>query len=765
MYISELELHGFKSFAHKTHVKFDNGITAIVGPNGCGKSNIVDALRWVLGEQRPTLLRSSSMSNVIFNGTAQKKALGMAEVSLTFVNNKGLLPVEYSELTITRRLYRSGDSEYLINNTACRLKDIMELFMDTGMSSDAYSVIELKMVEEILNDKNNDRRRLFEEAAGVTRYKEQRKRTLRKLDDTLKDLQRLEDILVEIRKNVRSLERQAEKASKAKELRNELEHLDKACALKEYNSIADEIDPLKERIENAEKEKKEISERLMELETAEEKSRTLLIEKERNESEAKRRAGQLHTSIRETETQLQILREKISNEEGVIRRYNKEIEQSEVDIRELKEHRETNEAKLEEFTDQMKRSEASLAESKERFSEVQKAYTELRHELYELEIALSDAGQKLNQIQSKRIKLESNLENSADDQERINRDIRDYEKEIEKATHNLDIHREESEEIEHRIDSKEADLQKSTQEKEKLEQKREVQRDSIRSLKSQKDAVTSEISLLQSISQSSDALPSSVSYLLENHEDDFSLLEPISRLFQTSEEYAPALEAALGDAVHFLVTEDLEDAYRASEILKENKKGRATFIPLSRLKAAYPVDKLSIAKQVQCEEPYRPVAQLLLGTTLLAKDLDEAGRFLTDQGTSAVTTEGDLMTAEGILKSGSKNSDAGIRLGLQDKLDKLHSKLNSLESELEKEENDLDQTQIRLRELNLDSIRKEIRELQKEARENDQKISRFQSGIQVYEKNIGELKSRRETLAGSRSEAAEELENLEPRQA
>ncbi|MEX2574810.1 MAG: AAA family ATPase, partial [Balneolaceae bacterium] len=163
MYISELDLHGFKSFAHKTKVTFDSGITAIVGPNGCGKSNIVDALRWVLGEQRPTLLRSASMSNVIFNGTAGKKALGLAEVSLSLINNKGILPTEYSEVTITRRLYRSGESEYLLNNSSCRLKDIMDLFMDTGMGADAYSVIELKMVEEILNDRNNDRRRLFEE--------------------------------------------------------------------------------------------------------------------------------------------------------------------------------------------------------------------------------------------------------------------------------------------------------------------------------------------------------------------------------------------------------------------------------------------------------------------------------------------------------------------------------------------------------------------------------------------------------------------------
>src|SRR5690606_12658043 len=184
MYLAELDLHGFKSFAQKTSIRFDDGITAIVGPNGCGKSNIVDALRWVLGEQRPTLLRSAAMSNVIFNGTASRKPLGMAEVSVTIHNNKGILPVEYTDVTITRRLYRNGDSEYLLNKTPCRLKDIVELFMDTGMGSNAYSVIELKMVEDILSDKNHDRRRLFEEAAGVTKYKDKRKQTFRKLDET-----------------------------------------------------------------------------------------------------------------------------------------------------------------------------------------------------------------------------------------------------------------------------------------------------------------------------------------------------------------------------------------------------------------------------------------------------------------------------------------------------------------------------------------------------------------------------------------------------
>src|SRR5690554_1843819 len=455
MYISDLHLHGFKSFAHRTHVKFDNGITVIVGPNGCGKSNIVDALRWVLGEQRPSLLRSTSMSNVIFNGTAKRKALGMADVSLTFVNDKGILPVEYSELTITRRLYRSGDSEYLINSTPCRLKDIMELFMDTGMSSDAYSVIELKMVEEILNDRNNDRRRLFEEAAGVTRYKDKRKQTLRKLDETLKDLQRLEDILVEVRKKTRSLEIQAEKATRAKSFREELQQLDKAYTLSEYKGIKDELDPLQTRISNADKEKNEIGKRIEELETQEEKARTLLIEKERNQSEAQRRVSQLHASIREMETNLRITREKITNEEGIIKQHHKDIEQSIKDLSELEELRKDSIIKLENFSDEQDKSEQSLKESKDRFSEIQQQYTKIRNELHEIEISVGDANKKLSELQSGRIKLESKLENSEDDQLRINRDIEDLEDEILNAKGELNIANDALQKVNNELQTKE----------------------------------------------------------------------------------------------------------------------------------------------------------------------------------------------------------------------------------------------------------------------------------------------------------------------
>ncbi|MEX0905985.1 MAG: chromosome segregation protein SMC [Balneolaceae bacterium] len=764
MYISDLELHGFKSFAHKTHVKFDSGITAIVGPNGCGKSNIVDALRWVLGEQRPSLLRSSAMSNVIFNGTAKKKALGMADVSLTFVNDKGILPIEYSELTITRRLYRSGDSEYLINGTPCRLKDIMELFMDTGMSSDAYSVIELKMVEEILNDRNNDRRRLFEEAAGVTRYKEKRKQTLRKLDETLKDLQRLEDILVEVRKKARSLELQAEKATKARLHRDELHQLDKAYTLHEFETIQTELEPLKTRISNADKEKKDIGGRVEELESHEENARTLLIEKERNQSEAQRRVNQLHASVREMETNLQITKEKISNEEGVITQHQKDIEQSGKDLAELEELRKISIEKLENFSDEKEKSEESLKKSKERFAEVQQQYTKIRHELYELEISVSDTNKKLNDLQSDRIKLESKLENSEDDQLRIRRDIEDFEDEILNAKGELNIAREAIQKINEQLQADEELLKNTSGKKAALEEKREKLREDIRSLKSRGDAVRSEISLMENIAESNDAIPGSAAYLLEQHKESFSFISPVGDVLHTNEEFAPALEAALGEAINYVIVGSMEEAVRASAILKEQNKGRATFIPLGELQKSYSSEQNSILNYVNSDRDCRPVAELLLGSVLLADTIDEASALLKNSGSAAVTPDGDLITANRFLKSGSKNKQAGVRLGLKDKLEKLSGKHTEINVQLSEEETALEELNEELNSLQPDQVRQKIREHQQILRGEEQKASRYQSGIQVYEKNINELKNRKETLLHNEGSAREELDLLHPKQ-
>ena len=225
MRLKSLEIKGFKSFGDKITVNFDEGITAIVGPNGCGKSNVVDAIRWVLGEQSTKTLRSEKMENIIFNGTKTRKPANLAEVSLTFDNTKNVLPTDYTTVTITRKLYRTGESEYRLNDVQCRLKDITDLFLDTGIGSDSYSIIELKMIEEILANKDNSRRSLFEEAAGISKYKIRKKQTLNKLKDTEDDLNRVDDLLFEIEKNLKTLESQAKKTERYYKLKEQYKEL------------------------------------------------------------------------------------------------------------------------------------------------------------------------------------------------------------------------------------------------------------------------------------------------------------------------------------------------------------------------------------------------------------------------------------------------------------------------------------------------------------------------------------------------------------
>ena len=253
MHISKLEIFGFKSFAKKETVVFDSGITGIVGPNGCGKTNIVDAIRWVLGEQKTKRLRSSKMEDVIFNGASNVKPLGLCEVFLTIENNKGLLPVEYTEVEIGRRLYRSGESEYFINRNNCRLKDISNLFVDTGLTSDAYSVIELNMIEQILSDKDDSRRQMFEEAAGVNKYKAKRKSALRKFDLNSRDLERIDDIILEIEIQVKALDLQLKRFKRHEKLTSELKELELDLASARMTDLENVILPLEEMLKKKNK--------------------------------------------------------------------------------------------------------------------------------------------------------------------------------------------------------------------------------------------------------------------------------------------------------------------------------------------------------------------------------------------------------------------------------------------------------------------------------------------------------------------------------
>ena len=297
MYLESLKINGFKSFARETHFLFNAGITSIVGPNGCGKSNIVDALRWVLGEQKPGTIRSERMENVIFNGTKAAKPLGMAEVSLTIQNTKNVLPIEYSEVVITRRLFRSSESQYLLNNSPCRLKDIQDLFMDTGMGPDAYSIIELSMVETILNGKPEERRRIFEEAAGVTKYKQRRKAAFRKLEATATDILRLNDIISEVEKNVGSLSRQVKRAKSYQEIKEQLQKDEIKLSAHQFSKIKIELEPLIDKLNESQDNRVALTTKFDEQEAEIEEARTKLLALERKLSAQQKELNEVSLKI------------------------------------------------------------------------------------------------------------------------------------------------------------------------------------------------------------------------------------------------------------------------------------------------------------------------------------------------------------------------------------------------------------------------------------------------------------------------------------
>ena len=259
MRLNKIEIKGFKSFGDKTVINFNKGVTGIVGPNGCGKSNVVDAMRWVLGEQKTSLLRSDKMENIIFNGSKSRKKLQLAEVSISFDNTKNLIPTEYSTVTVTRKYFRSGDSEYLLNDVKCRLKDITNLFLDTGISSNNYAIIELSMVDNILNDKDNSRLSLFEEAAGISKFRKRKKETFNKIKQTESDLDRVEDLVYEIEKNLRSLKRQAKQTEKYYSYKEEYKNISINVALKNSENSRLRQEESKKKLEKLENENTKVS--------------------------------------------------------------------------------------------------------------------------------------------------------------------------------------------------------------------------------------------------------------------------------------------------------------------------------------------------------------------------------------------------------------------------------------------------------------------------------------------------------------------------
>lgn len=766
MFLSKLEILGFKSFANKTTINFNRGITGIVGPNGCGKTNIVDAIRWVLGEQKTTTLRMDKMENVIFNGTRQKKPMGMAEVSMTIVNDRNILPTEYSEVTITRRIFRSGESEYLLNKNICRLKDITNLFMDTGIGTNAYSVIELKMIEVILSSKTEERRRLFEEAAGVNKYKLRRRLSLKKLDEVKADLTRVNDIVSEVEKTVRSLERQAKKADQYTQIQSVLKEKEMELSEREFALFHRKKSEFKN----------EIAELLQSKDSIDNEIRNIELE-----------LINLRSKINEVDSELQKKRNELAKNSEELFNSQKNISVSEERLKSLKSNHTRIEQEINDFNSQLEDNQSSIDESK---IEIEKLKTLLLQKEKEINAFNEETEIKRNDLEFFRTELKksneekfelikllndkenliSNLkkevENNQANIEKLNAKILNTTNSIAKTVGYIDNLIIEKEEAEKKL--RENNLQINLREKEKAELE-----ETISELKSQEldkrtfiAGLKEKINFLQTLISNLEGISKGARVLLENNEWTKKNKNIFADLGDTQEQFRFALEAALKSVLNNLLIDNIEDLQNAILYLKNNDLGKASFYLLKNknskksfldsiisFSTKRKIKKISSDKNfvgwakdfVETESKFKPFFEQILNKIAVVKNLESAislSKMFDDF--SFTTLEGDLVQSNGIVEAGSLPKEDETLFGRKQLLENLKKEFPNHEYELEKLVSEINSLELKLSEIDLRklteheklisndiaNIEKQISQLEFEKKKADEEIENAQNEIQ-----------------------------------
>ncbi len=771
MYLSKLELHGFKSFAERTVVDFSQGVTAVVGPNGCGKSNIVDAVRWVIGEQRARILRSEKMENIIFNGTNSRRALGMAEVLLTIVNDKGILPVEYSEVTIGRRLFRSGESEYLLNGVQCRLKDITDLFMDTGMGAGAYSVIELKMIEDILSENAQDRRTLFEEAAGITKYKIRRGQTIRKLNSTQGDLNRVRDIVDELEKRVRSLQRQAQKASRFKKLDDRLRHLTLSLAVVEHRKLATEDTELKQLIADLKDQVDTLTAQLSAVEADYEALRTSHIEREQEVVSAQTDLSTHTEMIRSAEADLRLNRERINALERDQARAAEDERLSEVRFLSL-------EKELLKTAKELKAAEPKAVSASEKLDtarnernaadlSVQNARNDLQSLAHEERSAREQLSERTRTVD----RLHSRIEVTEQDLLEIEKDcivrenaVVEVEERVGTLSQVVDSNRVRLDESKTNLESTRAELSRKMEVVSDLES-------SLRSVERRFDASVAEVALLESLLDSYEEFSEPVQFLAGDDQWTEGRLQTVSDILTAQDRYRPALEAALGSYADCIVVDDEASALRAIVRLRDTDKGRATFILLDRICSdgnfsteTGDEDHQSILRYVSVvSDRYKPLAKALLKSSFIVQDLNSVtlknlpvGRYF--------NLIGEWVDSTGLLHAGSdgySSSPATARMSRREQHEEAVATREGLEKEIIHLKDQLSAARNDADAISLAVPEEVVRTLSESLTEAEKAHSRGVYEREVLLRRRTEVFHRRDALTQARTTASTEIEAIE----
>jgi len=686
MFLYKLEIQGFKSFCDRTDLQFGDGITGVIGPNGCGKTNVSDAIRWVLGEQSAKQLRGDSMEDVIFNGCPTRKPLGMAEVHLTFKNDRGILPTEFSEVTISRRVFRSGVSEYYLNKTPCRLRDIRDLFFDTGMGSHAYSVIERSMVDNILSDTTGHRRFLFEEASGITKYKQRKKEALNKLDATEGDLTRLNDIVFEIERELRSLARQVGKARRYQRLRDEVRDLDLALT-------AGTLDALKAREATARDEWQEEATRregltgeLNQAEAALTERKLTLLELERELLTAQGGLKDREEARVAAEHQVVLLRERAS---GLAQRSAEAAEEASR-MRERLEETQAREREVQaELSGTRERRETAAAESEQAEAALTKMEAELRsirssaaeHKQMSLDLFSVEADKKgtcermrerLASLGERRVAAETRrteLLERAEDLEKAKAEGEDRRRELDES-----------------LAGARGELGASEDAIRAVEARIHEAEEALSRLRQDSAGADSRLRTLLELKANFEGVSEGGKALLAERDKLPGLIGVVADVLEVPPALLDALEASLGEAASFVLVEDRAAIEPALERLRRPEGGRATLVDLAAL-ANGPLPELPKAKGVvgraselvRFEARFGPLAERLLGSVIVVETRELARDLAQDSpgGLRFVSTDGEVWE-RGRVRAGTINPSAGGLLHRESEIRELSGRLAEL---------------------------------------------------------------------------------------
>ena len=758
MYLKRLEMQGFKSFPDKTVLEFMPGITTVIGPNGSGKSNISDSIRWVLGEQSIKSLRGSKSEDIIFAGTQNRKSLGFAEVSIVIDNSDGKLPIEFSEVVVTRRIFRNGESGYFINKTPCRLKDVLELFMDTGIGKDGYSIIGQGKIDEILSNKSEERRNIFEEAAGIVKYRVRKNESEKRLEQTKLNLLRINDILSEIETNIDLLKTQSEKAKKYLSLREELKSIEIGLFLYNIDNYKLNLDEIVKNIDIINSNRTDEEARMSVLQNLKENLKIELEEIMSKIEQTQNLAFESEKKIEQINSEINVQTERISNNKQNYERYLKEIEDLQKRNEEITEEKENRIQKKD-----------NLMSNREKFV----------HELEEKENKLKELSDKLTEeeknIEDKKKQVEEDTEDKYKNKEAINiieinnqnlqKRQKTVENEIQDTISKLDEKRMLKSDILTTFNEKEAKREEYKEKLAKIKTKKEEATSKIKEYEDRLNTLSSTLRIkdskqkfLSEMEKEKEGYSRAVKAILLECEKNSQLNKGVkgvlANLISVPEKYQTAIETVLGATLQNIVTDTEEDAKKLIEYLRQNSLGRASFLPISSVKGKK-VDRLiknnlegviGIASDlIKTDKKYEGIILNLLGRTVIVNNMDTAIILARQNSYSfrIVTLKGDIINSSGAISGGSNSQKTTSIIGRTNQIKELEKEIDDLNKQIEqisKEKEKYEQS--------IESLLKEVETLEQTSQEIEieyatekQKLELLEETIQSLETKLDELRS------------------------